>query len=177
MKGKTGANVSTAKSVLPVEDIGFDANNESVNELSSMTEEEWKPKKHRLNANQKQEKLETDLRAKVKYSRAHKAATKLYAAELEKGEKGMSSWKVKAAIKKVQWSWFEPCNNSPLCGYQRRDEHVSPEKGSNRTYSGAHVQVVVCQICNVHADQSVELHRQGESSREDGSNFCQDDDG
>jgi hypothetical protein len=65
-----------------------------------MTEEEWKPKKHRLNAKQKQEKLEVDLRAKVKYSRAHKAATKLYAAELEKGEKGMSSRKVEAAIKK-----------------------------------------------------------------------------
>jgi hypothetical protein len=88
-KGKTGANVTTAKSAPPIEDIGFDGNNESVNEVSSMTEEECKPKKHRLNATQKQVKLEADLRAKVKYSRAHKAATKLYAIELEKGEKGM----------------------------------------------------------------------------------------
>ena len=84
-KGKTGANVTSAKLVPPIKDIGFDGNNESVNEVSSMTEEEWKPKKHQLNAKQKQEKLEADLRAKVKYSRAHKAATKLHAAELEKG--------------------------------------------------------------------------------------------
>ena len=43
-----------------------------------MTEEEWKPKKHQLViAKQKQEKLEAELRAKAKFSRAHKAATKL----------------------------------------------------------------------------------------------------
>ena len=53
-----------------------------------MTEEEWKPKKHRLNAKQKQEKREAELRAKAKFSQVHKAATKLYAAELEKGEDG-----------------------------------------------------------------------------------------
>ncbi len=46
MKGKTGANATTAKSVPPIEDIGFDGNNESVNEVSLMTEEEWKQKKH-----------------------------------------------------------------------------------------------------------------------------------
>jgi hypothetical protein len=56
-----------------------------------MTEEEWKPKKHQLViAKQKQEKLEAELRAKAKFSRVHKAATKLYAAELEKGEDDMS---------------------------------------------------------------------------------------
>ena len=38
-KGKTGANETTAKPVLPIEDIGFDENNESVNKVSSMTEE------------------------------------------------------------------------------------------------------------------------------------------
>ena len=100
MKGKAGATVATAKSVPPIKDIDLDGN-ESPNKVSSMTaEEEWKPKKHRLNAKQKQEKREADLRAKAKYSQAHKAATKLYAAELEKGEKGMSSRKVEAAIKK-----------------------------------------------------------------------------
>ncbi len=65
-----------------------------------MTEEEWKLKKHRLNAKQKQEKLEAELRAKAKFSRALKAATKLYAGELEKGEDGMSSRKVERVIKK-----------------------------------------------------------------------------
>jgi len=59
-----------------------------------------------------QEKLEVDLQAKAKYSRVHKAATKLYASELEKGEKGMASRKVEA----VQRSWSKPCNNSPLYG-------------------------------------------------------------
>ena len=39
MKGKTGANETTAIPVLPIEDIGFDENNESVNKVSSMTEE------------------------------------------------------------------------------------------------------------------------------------------
>jgi hypothetical protein len=68
--------------------------------MSSMTKEEWKPKKHRLNAKQKQEKQEEELRAKAKFSRAHKAATKLYTAELSKGEDGMSSRKVEAVIKK-----------------------------------------------------------------------------
>ena len=47
-----------------------------------------------------QEKLEVDLQAKAKYSRVHKAATKLYAVESEKGEKGISTRKVEAAIKK-----------------------------------------------------------------------------
>ena len=99
-KGKSGATVATAESAPPIKDIDLDGN-ESPNEVSSMTvEEEWKPKKHRLNAKQKQEKLEADLRAKAKYSRAHKAATKLYAAELKKGEKGMSLRKVEVAIKK-----------------------------------------------------------------------------
>ena len=41
------------------------------------------------------------MQAKAKYSREHKAATKLYAAELEKGEDGMSSRKVKSVIKKI----------------------------------------------------------------------------
>ena len=99
-KGKAGAIVASAESVQPIEDIDLDGN-ESPNEESSMTaKEEWKPKKHQLNAKQKQEKLEMDLRAKAKYSRAHKAATKLYAAELKKGEKGMSLRKVEVAIKK-----------------------------------------------------------------------------
>ena len=99
-KGKANATVSTANSVPPVEDVDFNGN-ESPHDVSSMTEEEWKPKKHRLNAKQKQEKREAELRAKAKFSRAHKAATKLYAAELSKGEQdGMSSRKVEAVIKK-----------------------------------------------------------------------------
>ncbi len=66
-----------------------------------MTEEEcWKPKKHRLNAKQKQKQPVAEMQAKSKFSRAHKAATKLYAAELEKGEDGMSLRKVEAVIKK-----------------------------------------------------------------------------
>ena len=84
-KGKADATIATADSVLPVEGVNFNGN-ESPNDVSSMTEEEWKPKKHQLNAKQKQEKLEAEMRAKAKFSRAHKAATKLYAAELEKGE-------------------------------------------------------------------------------------------
>jgi hypothetical protein len=61
-KGKAGATVATAESVPPIKDIDLDGN-ESPNEVSSMTaEEEWKPKKHRLNAKQKQEKCEADLR-------------------------------------------------------------------------------------------------------------------
>ena len=99
-----------------------------------------------------QEKLEAELRAKATFSQTHKAATKLYAAELEKGEDGMLSRKVKAVIKKSTKGWSKPCNNSPLCGDERRDRHVTPEKGSNWTYS------IVCRICNVFADQSVELH-------------------
>ena len=99
-KGKANATVSTADSVPPVEDVDFNGN-ESPHDVSSMTEEEWKPKKHRLNAKQKQEKREAELRAKAKFSQAHKAATKLYAAELSKGEQdGMSSRKVEAVIKK-----------------------------------------------------------------------------
>jgi hypothetical protein len=79
-KGKANATVSAADSVPPVEDVDFNGN-ESPHDMSSMTEEEWKPKKHRLNANQKQEKREAELRAKAKFSQAHKAATKLYAAD------------------------------------------------------------------------------------------------
>ena len=99
-KGKGNATVSTADSVLPVADVTLNDGNESPHDVSSMTEEEWKPKKHRLNAKQKQEKREAELRAKAKFSRAHKAATKLYAAELSKGDDGMSSRKVEAVIKK-----------------------------------------------------------------------------
>jgi hypothetical protein len=98
-KGKADATVATADSVLPVEGVNFNGN-KSPNDVSSMMEEEWKPKKHRLNAKQKQEKLEAEMQAKAKFSQAHKAATKLYAAELEKGEDGMLSRKVKAVIKK-----------------------------------------------------------------------------
>ena len=98
-KGKAGATVATAKLVPPIKEIDLDGN-ESPHDVSLMTEKEWKPKKRQLNAKQKQEKLKADLREKAKYSRAHKAATKLYAAELGKGEKGMLSRKVKAAIKK-----------------------------------------------------------------------------
>ncbi len=53
-----------------------------------------------MNAKQKQEKHEEALQAKAKYSQAHKAAKKLYSAKLDKGEKGMSSRKVEAVIKK-----------------------------------------------------------------------------
>jgi len=53
-KGKANATVSTANSVPPVEDVDFNGN-ESPHDVSSMTEEEWKPKKHRLNAKQKQD--------------------------------------------------------------------------------------------------------------------------
>ncbi len=53
-----------------------------------------------MNAKQKQEKHEEALQAKAKYSQAHKAATKLYSAELDKGEKGMSSRKVRVVILK-----------------------------------------------------------------------------
>ena len=97
--GKAGATVASAKLVPPIKEIVLNGN-ESPHDVSSMTEEKWKPEKHQLNAKQKQEKFEADLRAKVKFSRVHKAATKLYAAELEKGEKGMSLRKVEAAIKK-----------------------------------------------------------------------------
>ena len=69
-KGKANATVSTANSVPPVEDVDFNGN-ESPHDVSSMTEEEWKPKKHRLNAKQKQEKREAELRAKAKFSQAH----------------------------------------------------------------------------------------------------------
>ena len=86
-KGKADGTIATADLVPPVEDINLNGN-ESPHDVSSMTEEEWKPKKHRLNANQKQEKLEAELRAKATFSQTHKAATKLYAAELEKGEDG-----------------------------------------------------------------------------------------
>ena len=70
-KGKANATVSTADSVPPVEDVDFNGN-ESPHDVSSMTEEEWKPKKHRLNAKQKQEKREAELRAKAKFSRANR---------------------------------------------------------------------------------------------------------
>ncbi len=53
-----------------------------------------------MNAKQKQEKHEEALQAKAIYSRVHKAATKLYSTKLDKGEKGMSSRKVEAVIKK-----------------------------------------------------------------------------
>jgi hypothetical protein len=56
--------------VPPIEEIDLDGN-ESPHDVSSMTEQEWKPKKHQLNAKQKQEKLEADLQANAKYSRAH----------------------------------------------------------------------------------------------------------
>ena len=69
-KGKANATVSTANSVPPVEDVDFNGN-ESPHDVSSMTEEEWKPKKHRLNAKQKQEKREAELRTKAKFSWAN----------------------------------------------------------------------------------------------------------
>ncbi len=95
LKRNANATLATADSVLPVEGINFNGN-ESPNDVSSMTEEEWKPKKHRLNAKQKQKKLEVEMQAKAKFSRVHKAATKLYAAELEKGEDGISLRKIEA---------------------------------------------------------------------------------
>jgi hypothetical protein len=72
-KGKANATVSAADSVPPVEDVDFNGN-ESPHDVSSMTEEEWKPKKHRLNAKQKQEKREAELRAKAKFSQASRKA-------------------------------------------------------------------------------------------------------
>ena len=135
---KAGATASAPESSpLPVESIDWDDDDSPNGIVSSMTEEEWKPKKHRLIAKQKQEKRKEYLRLQVKYSRAHKAATKLYATELDKGKEGMLSRKVGEAIKKkVQWSWSEPCNNSPLHGEPQQDYHVTPEKRSNRTYCG-----------------------------------------
>ena len=44
-KGKAGATVATAKLVLPIKEVDLDGN-ESPHDVSSMTEEEWKPKKH-----------------------------------------------------------------------------------------------------------------------------------
>ena len=44
-KGNANATVATADSVLPVEGVNFNGN-KSPNDVSSMTEEEWKPKKH-----------------------------------------------------------------------------------------------------------------------------------
>ena len=71
-KGKGNATVSTADSVLPVADVTLNDGNESPHDVSSMTEEEWKPKKHRLNAKQKQEKREAELQAKAKFSWANR---------------------------------------------------------------------------------------------------------
>ncbi len=99
MKAMAHATVSASELSPSVESIDWD-NDDSPNGMSTMTEEEWKPKKHRLNAKKKQEKHEEALRAKAKYSGAHKAAMKLYSAELDKGEKGMSLRKVEAVIKK-----------------------------------------------------------------------------
>jgi hypothetical protein len=99
-KGKADATVATADLVPPVKGINFNGN-EYPHDASSMTEEEWKQKKHRLNAKQMQEKLEAEMRARAKFSQAHKAATKLYAAEWEKGEDGMSSRMVTKKYKGV----------------------------------------------------------------------------
>ncbi len=60
----------------------------------------WKQKKHQLNAKQKREKREAELWVKAKFSLAYKAATKLYAAEMSKGEDGMSLRKFEMVIKK-----------------------------------------------------------------------------
>ncbi len=98
-KAMARATVSASELSPPIESIDWD-NANSPNGVSTLTEEEWKPKKHQLNAKQKQEKHKEALQAKAKYSRAHKAATKLYSAELDKGEKGMSSRKVEGVIKK-----------------------------------------------------------------------------
>ncbi len=73
--------------------------------MSSLTEDDDhskppKKKKHRLNAKQMQEKGQVDPLVWVKYSRAHKAATKLYATELDRKDEGMSSRQVEASIKK-----------------------------------------------------------------------------
>ncbi len=106
-KRNADATVATADSVLPVEGVNFNGN-ESPNNVSSMTEEEWKPKKHRLNAKQKQEKQEAEMQAKAKFSRAHK---------LQLNYNGMSSRKVEAVIKKKYKGVgprSKPCNNSPL---------------------------------------------------------------
>ncbi len=98
MKATARATISASELSPPVESIDWD-NANSPNGMSMLTEEEWKPKKHQLNAKQKQEKQEEALLAKAKYSRAHKAGTKLYSSKLDKGEKGMSSRKVEAVIK------------------------------------------------------------------------------
>ena len=59
-----------------------------------------KKKKHRLNAKQMQKKQQADLSAWAKYSQVHKAATRLYAVELDRKDGGMSSRLVKGSIKK-----------------------------------------------------------------------------
>jgi hypothetical protein len=87
-KATAPATISASELSPPNESIDWDDAN-FPNGVSTLKEEEWKPKKHRLNAKQKQEKHEEALQAKAKYSWAHKAATKLYSAELDKGEKGM----------------------------------------------------------------------------------------
>ncbi len=116
--------------------IDWEDDNSPNGVVSSMTEEEWKPKRHRLNAKQTQEKSEEDLRMQVKYSRVHKAATKLYTTELDKGKEGMSSRKVDAAIKK-KYTGVGPSDASIHHYVVNRGEiNMSPQR-SNLTYCGA----------------------------------------
>jgi hypothetical protein len=67
IKAMARATVSASESSLPVESIDWDDDN-SPNGVSSMTEEEWKPKKHQLNAKQRQEKHEEALQGKENHS-------------------------------------------------------------------------------------------------------------
>jgi hypothetical protein len=102
------ATISASELSPPIKSIDWD-NDDSPHGVSSVREEEWMPKKHRLNAKQKQEKQKEVLQAKEKYT--HKAATKLYSAKLDKGEKGMLSRKVEPVIEKKykgvgpRWVW------------------------------------------------------------------------
>jgi hypothetical protein len=84
-KGKAVPTVSASESSLPIEQVDFNED-QSPNSMSSMTENDDhsklpKKKKHQLNAKQMQENQQVDLSAWVKYSWAHKAATRLYATE------------------------------------------------------------------------------------------------
>jgi hypothetical protein len=103
-KGKAVPTVSVSELSPPIKQVDFNED-QSPNSISSVTEDDDhskppKKKEHRLNAKQMHEKRQADLSAWAKYSRAHKTATRLYAAELDRKDGGMSSRQVKASIKK-----------------------------------------------------------------------------
>ena len=134
-KGKARpSSVSASESSPPIEEVNF-SEDQSPNSMSSVTEEDddtrkkppKKEKKHRLNAKQMQEKRQADLLARAKFSRAHKAATRLYAAQLDREEGGMSSRQVEAFIKK---KYGVGPSHATIHHYvvKRGDINVSPAK-------------------------------------------------